>query len=67
MRSAAASPGQKKFSNPRAELMRLRAIYRDAVLRGAVRISGKDSLRAMRLLVGPDCAYHLYSRVAGRL
>ncbi len=56
-------PVHKRFKNPRAELMRLRALYRDVALRGAVRIRSASTLRSMRKLVGPDCAYHLYGRL----
>lgn len=49
-----------RFQNPKAESMRLRALYRDAALRGAFRINGDGFFQAVRLLIGPDCAYHLY-------
>jgi len=42
----------------RAEEIRLRYLYRDLVLRGRLRLP----LEAAKKLVGPDCAYHLYSR-----
>jgi len=32
-------------------------LYRSLILRGRVNVS----LEAVRKLVGPDCAYHLYS------
>jgi hypothetical protein len=38
---------------------RLRYLYRRLILQGRARIS----LEAARRLVGPDCAYHLYSRL----
>jgi hypothetical protein len=41
-----------------AEETRLRYLYRDLVLRGAIRLP----LEGARALVGPDCAYHLYGR-----
>ncbi|MCL4475580.1 MAG: hypothetical protein M1508_05045 [Nitrospirae bacterium] len=50
------SPDKKRFANPRAEGMRLRALYRDYVLKGKVRLPAE----AMKALIGPDCAYHLY-------
>jgi hypothetical protein len=50
------SPDKQRFANPRAEGMRLRALYRDYVLKGNVRLPAE----AMKALVGPDCAYHLY-------
>ena len=49
-------PDTKKFENPKAEEMRLRALYRDIVLRGDVRLP----IKAMKALIGPDCAFHLY-------
>ena len=45
-----------KFRNPRAEEMRLRALYRRQALVGRMRLP----LVALRAFVGPDCAYHLY-------
>ncbi|MCL5024712.1 MAG: hypothetical protein M1497_15360 [Nitrospirae bacterium] len=50
------SPEKKRFSNPKAEEARLRALYRDYVLQGDIRLS----LRAMKAFTGPDCAFHLY-------
>ena len=50
------SPEKERFTNPRAEGMRLRALYRDYVLKGKVRLPAE----ALRALIGPDCAYHLY-------
>jgi hypothetical protein len=47
-------------------MMRLKALYRDAVLRGEVRVSSGDAISSLRRIVGPDCAYHLYRRVPGR-
>ena len=41
------------------EEIRLRYQYRNLILSGKVRLS----LEAARRLVGPDCAYHLYSIV----
>jgi len=40
--------------------MRLRSLYRGRVLRGELKVESPNGLRAMRALVGPDCAYHLY-------
>ena len=45
--------------NRKAEEIRLRYRYRDLIIRGKIRIS----FEAARKLVGPDCAYHLYSVV----
>ena len=50
------SPDKQRFTNPRAEGMRLRALYRDYVLKGKVRLP----VAVMKALIGPDCAYHLY-------
>ncbi len=50
------SPDRKRFTNPRAEGMRLRALYRDYVLKGKVRLPAES----VKALIGPDCAYHLY-------
>lgn len=43
--------------NSKAEEIRIRYLYRNLILRGKIRLS----LEASRKLVGPDCAYHLYS------
>ncbi len=61
-----AFPDTKRFGNPRAERMRLRACYRDAVLRCGVRFRAPGGLGAMKKLVGPDCAYHLYRGFSNR-
>jgi hypothetical protein len=39
------------------EEIRLRYLYRRIILRGGVRLPLEDAKK----LVGPDCAYHLYS------
>jgi hypothetical protein len=44
------------------EEIRLHYLYRRFILRGGVRLP----LEAARKLVGPDCAYHLYSAVEDR-
>jgi hypothetical protein len=41
------------------EEIRLRYLYRSMILRGKVRLP----LEAAKKLVGPDCAFHLYSTV----
>jgi hypothetical protein len=41
----------------RTEEIRIRYLYRHLILQGKVRVS----LESARRLVGPDCAYHLYS------
>ena len=41
------------------EEIRLRYLYRSIILRGSVHLP----LEAAKKLVGPDCAYHLYSTV----
>lgn len=40
-----------------AEIIRKKYKYRSLILRGRVRIPQKSASK----LVGPDCAYHLYS------
>jgi len=40
-----------------AEEIRIRYLYRHLILRGEVKVSFESARR----LVGPDCAYHLYS------
>ena len=46
----------KGYRNPKAEEMRIRALYRRKILRGEVALP----VHALRPLFGPDCAYHLY-------
>jgi len=41
------------------EEIRLRYLYRSLILRGKVRLT----LESAKKLVGPDCAFHLYSSV----
>jgi len=41
----------------KAEEIRIRYLYRHLILRGKVTVSFESARR----LVGPDCAYHLYS------
>ena len=43
------------------EEIRLRYLYRTVILRGKVRLPIEDAKK----LVGPDCAYHLYSTRVG--
>lgn len=50
------SPEKRRFSNPKAEEARLRALYRDYVIQGRVKLP----LKALKGLTGPDCAFHLY-------
>jgi len=40
-----------------AEEIRIHYLYRHLILRGEVKVSFESARR----LVGPDCAYHLYS------
>jgi len=44
------------------EEIRIRYLYRSLILRGKVVLS----LEAARGLIGPDCAYHLYSLMGGK-
>jgi hypothetical protein len=48
-----------KTMNGKAEAIRVRYLYRDMILRGKMKLS----VEAARKIVGPDCAYHLYSRI----
>jgi len=43
--------------NPKAEKIRIRYLYRRKVLSGDIKVP----LGTAKRLVGPDCAYHLYS------
>lgn len=43
--------------NRKAEEIRIRFLYRDLVLRGKISLPLEVSIK----LIGPDCAYHLYS------
>jgi hypothetical protein len=43
-----------------SEEIRLRYLYRRLIVEGKAKIS----FEAARMLVGPDCAYHLYSVVS---
>ncbi len=45
--------------NRKAEEIRIRYLYRDLVLKRKIRLPLEGAVR----LVGPDCAYHLYSVV----
>jgi len=45
-----------------ADEIRIRYLYRSLILRGKVALS----LEAARRLIGPDCAYHLYSAMGGK-
>jgi hypothetical protein len=54
-----------RFKSPKAEEMRLRALYRGMALRGEALPSRTMGFAALRRLIGPDCAYHLYGRHKG--
>jgi hypothetical protein len=43
--------------NGKAEEIRIRYLYRDLVLRKKIRLPFEGAVK----IVGPDCAYHLYS------
>ncbi len=45
-----------------SEEIRLRYLYRGLILRGKVNLSFESA----RGLVGPDCAFHLYSVIDGK-
>jgi len=51
----------KTFARGKAEEIRLRTLYRMFVIRGG----GGVAPDAVRGLVGPDCAYHLYRNLGG--
>jgi hypothetical protein len=50
---------EKRFFNLKAEEMRLRSLYRDLAMREQHGLA----INALRGLVGPDCAYHLYRNI----
>jgi hypothetical protein len=52
-----------KFRKRKAEEIRLRALYRDLVLKKGVVLSGEKGRACLMKLVGPDCAYHLYGKL----
>lgn len=45
--------------NRMAEEIRIKYLYRDLILKRKITLP----LDAAKKLVGPDCAYHLYSRI----
>lgn len=45
--------------------MRLKDLYRGMALRGEALPSHTMGSAALRRLIGPDCAYHLYGRHKG--
>ncbi len=53
---------QDRYKDPSAERMRIMYQYRSAILRGKIKLPPD----AMKPLVGPDCAYHLYKYSAGK-
>jgi hypothetical protein len=61
------SPEHPKDTSPvtsrdYAEEVRKRYLYRRLILRGKLRLPPEIAAR----LIGPDCAYHLYSRLPGK-
>jgi len=42
----------------KSEEIRIRYLYRNMVLRGRLRLPLKTAIK----MIGPDCAYHLYSQ-----
>jgi|Deesub1362A_J573_1020465.scaffolds.fasta_scaffold00004_75 hypothetical protein len=50
---------EKKFKSRKAEEIRLKALYRSIALRGDTKLS----CTALKDLIGPDCAYHLYKNI----
>ena len=55
-------PMQDNSKKQKAEEVRLRALYRRLALRGG-RSFKRLPVSALKGLVGPDCAYHLYGSV----
>lgn len=49
--------------NQKAERLRLKYKYRKLILTGRLDLPHEEAAR----LIGPDCAYHLYSRAKGRI
>ena len=49
--------------NRKAEEIRIRALYRDLVLKKGIVLSGEKGRACLMKLVGPDCAYHLYGNL----
>jgi len=47
---------KNKLKNPKAEIIRLKELYRSLILSGKVKIPHES----LKKLIGPDCAYHLY-------
>jgi hypothetical protein len=45
------------MNSKKAEICRLKYKYRELILRGKIVLPHKEA----SLLIGPDCAYHLYS------
>jgi len=43
--------------NRKGEAIRIRYLYRDMILKKRIKLSLEASVK----IVGPDCAYHLYS------
>ena len=48
--------------NAKAEEIRIRYLYRDLLLRGKLRLPFEAAVR----IIGPDCAYHLYSGMVSK-
>jgi len=50
------------MKNDRAELIRLKYKYRELILKKKIKLPHKKASK----LIGPDCAYHLYSGFDGK-
>jgi hypothetical protein len=50
------------MKNDRAELIRLKYKYRELILKKKIKLPHKKASK----LIGPDCAYHLYSGFSGK-
>ena len=49
------------MESTKSETIRLKYKYRDLILRGKIKVP----LKFAKKLIGPDCAYHLYSAKGG--
>lgn len=49
----------EKFKDPKAEVLRIKNLYRRLLLEGSIRIP----VDVARRLIGPDCVFHLYGKI----
>jgi len=50
------------MKNDKSELIRLKYKYRELILKKKIKLPHKKASK----LIGPDCAYHLYSGFSGK-